>query len=179
MSELDVPAVTTEPVVQLHGVGKTYRRGGEDVRVLVDFDFTAYAGEFVVVTGPSGAGKSTLLKVIAGEVATDGGDRFVIDENVQLYTQSWAPFSDLPGILADGAHGQDIQAQLGHIDTGASRRTSHGQPDFLQQVDVLAWWDAGDGAAQDVKDVNSEANHLGHAGVLSAEQVTALWTGEQ
>jgi ABC-type lipoprotein export system ATPase subunit len=29
--------------------------------VLVDFDFTLDAGEFVVVTGPSGAGKSTLL----------------------------------------------------------------------------------------------------------------------
>lgn len=78
MSELDVPAVvTTAPVVQLHGVGKTYRRGGEDVRVLVDFDFTAYAGEFVVVTGPSGAGKSTLLHVAGGLDAPDHGSVIV------------------------------------------------------------------------------------------------------
>ena len=51
------------PVLQLKGVGKTYRRGDEQVHVLVDFDFTLDAGEFVVVTGPSGAGKSTLLHV--------------------------------------------------------------------------------------------------------------------
>ena len=59
-----VPSV--KPVLQLKGVGKTYRRGDEQVNVLVDFDFTLDAGEFVVVTGPSGAGKSTLLHVAGG-----------------------------------------------------------------------------------------------------------------
>ena len=54
------------PVLQLTSVGKAYRRGDEQVRVLVDFDFTLDAGEFVVVTGPSGAGKSTLLHVAGG-----------------------------------------------------------------------------------------------------------------
>jgi ABC-type ATPase involved in cell division len=42
------------PVLQLDGVGKTYRRGNKQLHVLVDFDFTLDAGEFVVVTGPSG-----------------------------------------------------------------------------------------------------------------------------
>src|ERR1700722_9621442 len=59
------------PVLQLKGVGKTYRRGDEQVHVLVDFDFTLDAGEFVVVTGPSGAGKSPLLHV-AGALRSDG-----------------------------------------------------------------------------------------------------------
>src|SRR4051794_41831736 len=63
------PRVT--PVLRLEGVGKTYRRGDEQVHVLVDFDFTLDAGEFVVVTGPSGAGKSTLLH-IAGGVGAPG-----------------------------------------------------------------------------------------------------------
>lgn len=66
-----LPGVT--PVLQLTGVGKTYRRGDEQVHVLVDFDFTVGAGEFVVVTGPSGAGKSTLLHVAGGLDAPDGG----------------------------------------------------------------------------------------------------------
>ncbi|BBZ41727.1 ABC transporter ATP-binding protein [Mycobacterium conspicuum] len=61
------------PVLQLSGVGKTYRRGDEQVQVLVDFDFTLEAGEFVVVTGPSGAGKSTLLHVAGGLDAPDCG----------------------------------------------------------------------------------------------------------
>jgi ABC-type lipoprotein export system ATPase subunit len=54
------------PVLQLERVNKMYRRGDEQVRVLVDFDFTLDAGEFVVVTGPSGAGKSTLLHIAGG-----------------------------------------------------------------------------------------------------------------
>ncbi len=37
-----------------------------------------------------------------GDVDREADYFIVIDENVQLYTQSWAPFSDLPGILADG-----------------------------------------------------------------------------
>jgi ABC-type lipoprotein export system ATPase subunit len=61
------------PVLQLKGVGKTYRRGDEQVHVLVDFDFTLEAGEFVVVTGPSGAGKSTLLHIAGGLDAPDNG----------------------------------------------------------------------------------------------------------
>ena len=63
----------TNSVLQLKRVSKTYSRGGEQVRVLVDFDFTLEAGEFVVVTGPSGAGKSTLLHIAGGLDAPDGG----------------------------------------------------------------------------------------------------------
>src|SRR5260370_2720649 len=61
------------PVLQLKGVGKTYRRADEQVPVLIDFDFTLDAGEFVVVTGPSGAGKSTLLHIAGGLDAPDSG----------------------------------------------------------------------------------------------------------
>jgi ABC-type lipoprotein export system ATPase subunit len=61
------------PVLQLDRVGKEYRRGDEQVQVLVDFDFTLDAGEFVVVTGPSGAGKSTLLHIAGGLDEPDNG----------------------------------------------------------------------------------------------------------
>jgi ABC-type lipoprotein export system ATPase subunit len=70
------------PVLQLEGVGKTYRRGDEQVNVLVDFDFTLDAGEFVVVTGPSGAGKSTLLHVAGGLDAPDSGTVAVTGQDV-------------------------------------------------------------------------------------------------
>ncbi|AFM19238.1 ABC-type antimicrobial peptide transport system, ATPase component [Mycolicibacterium chubuense NBB4] len=74
--------MSAKPVLQLDGVGKTYRRGGEQVRVLVDFDFTLRAGEFVVVTGPSGVGKSTLLHVAGGLDAPDSGTVAVAGQNV-------------------------------------------------------------------------------------------------
>lgn len=54
------------PVLRPGGVVKEFRRGDEQVHVLIDFDFTLDAGEFVVVTGPSGAGKSTLLHIAGG-----------------------------------------------------------------------------------------------------------------
>src|SRR5258705_390081 len=38
---------SVKPVLQLKGVGKTYRRGDEQVHVLIDFDFTLHAGESV------------------------------------------------------------------------------------------------------------------------------------
>jgi len=71
-----------KPVLQLTGVGKSYRRGDEQVQVLVDFDFTLDAGEFVVVTGPSGAGKSTLLHVAGGLDAPDSGTVAVAGQDV-------------------------------------------------------------------------------------------------
>jgi ABC-type lipoprotein export system ATPase subunit len=70
------------PVLQLERVNKTYRRGDEQVRVLVDFDFTLDAGEFVVVTGPSGAGKSTLLHIAGGLDAPDSGSVAVNGQDV-------------------------------------------------------------------------------------------------
>ncbi len=70
------------PVLQLKGVGKTYRRGNEQINVLVDLDFTLDAGEFVVVTGPSGAGKSTLLHVAGGLDAPDTGTVSVAGQDV-------------------------------------------------------------------------------------------------
>src|SRR5574338_738 len=69
----DLSGAGTEPVLQLTGIHKTYVRGGEQVQVLIDFDFTLHAGEFVVVTGPSGAGKSTLLHIAGGLDAPDSG----------------------------------------------------------------------------------------------------------
>jgi ABC-type lipoprotein export system ATPase subunit len=65
---------SVKPVLRLDGVGKTYRRGDEQVNVLAAFDFAVNTGEFVVVTGPSGAGKSTLLH-IAGGLDTPGRGR--------------------------------------------------------------------------------------------------------
>ena len=70
------------PVLELERVGKTYRRGDEQVQVLVDFDFALAAGEFVVVTGPSGAGKSTLLHIAGGLDAPDTGTVSVAGQDV-------------------------------------------------------------------------------------------------
>ncbi|MGY4304413.1 ABC-type lipoprotein export system ATPase subunit [Bradyrhizobium sp. USDA 4369] len=53
---------------------KSYRSGGEPVKVLRGVDLAVASGERVALTGESGSGKSTLLHLIAGLDAADGGD---------------------------------------------------------------------------------------------------------
>jgi len=62
-----------DPVVSLHNVTKTYRRGGTEVSVLKDLSFVIPAGTFLAIMGPSGSGKSTLLNVMAGIDRPTGG----------------------------------------------------------------------------------------------------------
>ncbi|KMO83828.1 Lipoprotein-releasing system ATP-binding protein LolD [Mycolicibacterium chubuense] len=79
---MTITRVSGDPVLRLENVDKTYRRGDEQVRVLVGVDFTLFAGEFVVVTGPSGAGKSTLLHVAGGLDEPDRGTVAVAGRDV-------------------------------------------------------------------------------------------------
>ena len=61
------------PVVETHGLRKTFESEGAPVRALRGVDFTMKPGEFVAVMGPSGCGKSTLLNIVAGlDTPTDG-----------------------------------------------------------------------------------------------------------
>ena len=53
-------------LIRIHGLSKTYRRGEQEIPVLLDIELEVMAGDFVALMGPSGSGKSTLLNLIAG-----------------------------------------------------------------------------------------------------------------
>jgi osmoprotectant transport system ATP-binding protein len=67
-----------QPMIRLHGVGKTYADGTVAVRSL---DLDVPAGALVVLVGPSGCGKSTTLKMVnrlieptTGQILLEGKD---------------------------------------------------------------------------------------------------------
>jgi len=60
-------------LIQVRGLSKTYRRGGEEIRVLQRLNLDVDKGDFVGFMGPSGSGKTTLLNLLGGlDVPTEG-----------------------------------------------------------------------------------------------------------
>ncbi|MFL5777795.1 MAG: ABC transporter ATP-binding protein [Chloroflexota bacterium] len=56
---------STEPVVRIAGVGKTFTTGGRALTTALEgIDLDIGPGEFVSLIGPSGCGKSTLLRIV-------------------------------------------------------------------------------------------------------------------
>jgi len=66
-------AVAAPPLIRIRGLAKTYRRGEQDIPVLLGIDLDVQAGDFVALMGPSGSGKSTLLNLVAGIDHPSGG----------------------------------------------------------------------------------------------------------
>jgi putative ABC transport system ATP-binding protein len=65
-------------MIQLEGVCKTYRIGGESLAALRDVDLRVAQGEFVSLTGASGSGKSTLMNLL-GCLDTPTSGRYLLD----------------------------------------------------------------------------------------------------
>src|SRR5579863_9881340 len=61
------------PAVQLDGVSKRFG----DAIALHETRLKVAPGEFMTLLGPSGCGKTTLLNLVAGFLATDGGEIFI------------------------------------------------------------------------------------------------------
>ncbi len=57
---------TSPPLVQVHQVSRTFKRGSEEIHVLANLDLSVAEAEFLALMGPSGSGKSTLLNLIGG-----------------------------------------------------------------------------------------------------------------
>jgi len=82
------PSTVRRPVIELGGVGKTYRSGSLEVDALRDVTLTIDRREFVAIVGPSGSGKSTLMHIIgcldvptAGTYRLAGADVQSLDED--------------------------------------------------------------------------------------------------
>jgi putative ABC transport system ATP-binding protein len=56
--------MSSEPIIQLSGVGRTYSTGRLEVHALLDADLRVVPGEFLAIIGPSGSGKSTMMNIL-------------------------------------------------------------------------------------------------------------------
>jgi phospholipid/cholesterol/gamma-HCH transport system ATP-binding protein len=65
-----------EPLIELRGVSKSF---GNSV-ILDKVDLRLYRGESLAIIGPSGTGKSTILRIIAGLLAPDEGEIYVMGQ---------------------------------------------------------------------------------------------------
>ena len=66
--------MTTSPLIQLHGITKSYREGERERAVLKDASLSIARGEWLFLLGRSGSGKSTLLNLLSGIDLPDDGE---------------------------------------------------------------------------------------------------------
>src|SRR6202167_680455 len=71
----------TNSQIQVRGLDKTYRRGGEEIHGLQGLNLDVEKCDFVAFMGPSGSGKTTLLNLLGGlDVPTRGSITVAGDE---------------------------------------------------------------------------------------------------
>ena len=76
------------PIVQIRGLSKAYRRDSMQIPVLRDITLEVPEGEFLGLMGPSGSGKTTLLNLIAGIDRPDAGTVTVAGTDVTKLSES-------------------------------------------------------------------------------------------
>ena len=74
--------MTEQSLIRIRDVHKTYRRGGEELRVLANLSLDMQAGSFYALMGPSGSGKTTLLNLVGGLDSPDSGEVWVGDDEL-------------------------------------------------------------------------------------------------
>src|SRR5712692_9103892 len=75
------------PLIELRGVSKSYRKGGETINAIADIDLAVQETGMVAIVGPSGSGKSTLLHIIGAMDRPTSGESIVAGQAINRLSQ--------------------------------------------------------------------------------------------
>lgn len=82
--------MTSEPVIELRDIHKTYGHGDTTVHAVAGVSLTVERGDYVAIMGASGSGKSTMMNIIgcldaqsSGSYRLDGVDVSALDDRQQ------------------------------------------------------------------------------------------------
>jgi putative ABC transport system ATP-binding protein len=73
------------PLIQLSGLGKTYKTQAGEYNALHDINLAVSAGEFVAIMGPSGSGKSTMMHILGALDTPTSGTYELNGKNITSY----------------------------------------------------------------------------------------------
>jgi putative ABC transport system ATP-binding protein len=77
-----------ELLVQLKGIGKSYKKGKEQVSVLANLSLDIHRGDFLALMGPSGSGKTTLLNLLGGLDKPSSGELVIGGQRLDQMSSS-------------------------------------------------------------------------------------------
>ncbi|WP_308043074.1 ABC transporter ATP-binding protein [Nocardioides mangrovi] len=80
--------MTSEPIIELTAIRKTYRSGTIEFEALRGIDTDIAEGEYVAVIGPSGSGKSTLMNILGCLDNPTEGHYLLAGEDVSQMTET-------------------------------------------------------------------------------------------
>ena len=117
------------PIIEIHGLTRTYQAGEEVFAALKSVDLTIYPGEMVAIIGQSGSGKSTLMNVLGClDREWTGSYHFKGEDVAALAPDEVARIADMASALEhlELAFGQFRKSAEDMRDRGAEVRADEG-----------------------------------------------------
>ncbi len=90
-----VAPANDKPLIEMHGIQRTYIMGDQKVHALRGVDLTIERGESIAIMGTSGSGKSTLMNIMGCLDQPSKGKYFLNGKNVALLSK--AALADVRG----------------------------------------------------------------------------------